>query len=129
MHLRILGCLVVLVVSVADGQAYESTLPQVRGVEGTLSGASHVHQFVVMGQFAGGRIEQVPEEAGNLISLSKLSAATRVLQTPISPQDLTVRYGSPIKGEGLIIGNGADVLYVAPGSGSGFGYIPYSYGN
>lgn len=129
MHLRIFGFLILFICPSAGALSFESSLPQVSFAGGVPSQITQVRQLVVPGQGIGGQIEQVPEDTGRLISLSKFSAATRVLQTPISPQDLTVRYGSPVKGEGLIIGNGADALYVAPGSGAGFGYIPYGYGN
>ncbi len=74
-------------------------------------------------------IPQVPGYGANAISLQGLEESFATLIVPVEPETVSSVPNSPVAGQGLIIGTGNTVLYEAPGTGSGFGFIQYGYGN
>lgn len=75
-----------------------------------------------------GVIAQVaPKQAGSP-SVAALQRSTAQLMQPMEPRDETPSFNSPVKGQGLIIGDGAGtVFYSYPGTGTGAGYLPYGF--
>lgn len=75
-----------------------------------------------------GVIAQVVTEQAGSPSVAALQTSTAQLMVPMEPRDETPSFNSPVKGQGLIIGDGAGtVFYSYPGTETGAGYLPYGF--
>ncbi len=80
-------------------------------------------------ELSSGDIPQVTGYGGNAISLRALEETYATLIVPVEPETVMGVLNSPVAGQGLIIGAGETVIYEAQGTGDGFGFIQYGYGN